>query len=210
MSGFNINLAKEFFNKENLIIFDIGAYDFMDSINLKNNFKGSTVYAFEAFDGNIKNYGDRAEKNGIIINNIAISDKEDEILFYNSTTLNGNSWTCSGSILLPTKEEGVSIHPGLKYNLDGIKVKSTTIEKFCEQNNINAVDIIHMDIQGAEYYAIKGMGNKIRPKIIFCETCEYDSYENSLTQKDLDDLMFSLGYKIKERLIYDTFYILEN
>lgn len=208
MSAFDINLAKSFFNKDNLIIFDIGAFDFWDSIALKSNFPNSKVFAFEAFKDNIKKYSKSAIQKGIIVNHLAISDKEGEITFYNSISLNGSSWTCSGSILPPRKEEGVTIHPGLKYNREGIKVKTTTIEKFCEENYIENIDIIHMDIQGAEYYAIKGLGEKIRPKLVFCETCEYKSYENSLTREDLDELMFSLGYKIHERLIYDTLYVL--
>jgi FkbM family methyltransferase len=209
MSYFNLEWIKQYVKKDNPIIFDIGAFNFDDSINFKIYYPESDVYAFEAFYENIKQYSDKAKNYGVKVYDVALSDKNGETKFYNSMTLNGGSWTCSGSILIPTKEEGVSIHPGLKYNLEGVEVKTTTIETFCEQNDIKNVDVIHMDIQGAEYYAIKGMGKKIKPKIIFCETCEYDSYEKSLTQKDLDNLLFDLGYEIKERLIYDTFYILK-
>ena len=63
-----------------------------------------------------------------------------------------------------------------------------------------------MDVQGAETKVIKGMGT-YRPKIIFAETCEFDTYETDTNLQQFDKLMISLNYEIAERLEYDTFYI---
>lgn len=209
MSYFKMNWVNEFFDNKELIIFDIGAFNFDDSINFKTNFPESLVYSFEPFEYNIENYGEKAKSMGVNVFKLAISDKVGKTKFYNSETFNGTKWTCSGSLLMPSEKSGTEIHPGLIYNTDGIEVETSTIKDFCESNSIDRVDIIHMDVQGAEYYAVKGMGEKIRPKLLFCETCEYETYDGALTQKDLDDLLFSMGYKIKERLIYDTLYILD-
>lgn len=209
MSYFKMKWIDEFFDNKELVIFDIGAFNFDDSVNFKINFPSSSVYSFEPFDHNIESYSQKAKSMGINVFKLAISDKVGKTKFYNSETFNGKEWTCSGSLLLPSKKSGTEIHPGLIYNTEGVEVETTTIENFCDKNLIDRVDVIHMDVQGAEYYAIKGMGNKIRPKLIFCETCEYETYEGALTQKDLDDLLLSMGYKIKERLIYDTLYILD-
>lgn len=210
MSYFNKNWVGEFLGqKENLIIFDVGAYNFEDSIEFKKSFPSSTVYAFEAFNYNFNTFSRKAIENGVNVYNIGISDKNGEVVFYNSIDLNGTQWTCSGSILKPTPQEGVEIHPGLNYNREGFKIPTIRLDDFCLENNIDTIDIIHMDIQGAEYYGIKSLGEKLRPKIIFCETCEFDSYEGSLTLNDLDNLLFSMGYEIKERLIYDTLYVLK-
>jgi FkbM family methyltransferase len=209
MSGFNKNWINEIIgDKEKITIFDVGAHNFSDSISFKKHFPNSEVYAFEAFDYNCKIYGSNAITNGVKIHNIAISDKSEEITFYNSTDLNGHEWTCSGSILKPSDKEGVEIHPGLNYNKGGVKVMSIRLDEFCQLNKIDYIDVIHMDIQGAEYYAIKGLG-KLRPKILFCETCEFESYVGALTLEDLDNLLFEMGYEIKERLTYDTLYVLK-
>lgn len=208
MSLFNCGWVKQFIpNKEKVVIFDVGAHNFHDSINFKKSVPNSDVYSFEAYNFNIEKYGETAKSSGVKVFNLAVSNEDGEITFYNSTNLNGTEWTCSGSILKPTKEEGVTIHPGLNYNKDGLKVKSVRLDSFCKENNIEEIDVIHMDIQGAEYYGIKGLGDSLRPKLIFCETCEYDSYEDSLTQKDLDDLLESMGYEMYVRLEYDTLYV---
>lgn len=188
-----------------LILFDIGAFNFNDSIQYKKNIPLADVYAFEAFDFNIKKYGHYATPFGIKIINKAVSDKTGDAVFYNSTTMKGNEWTCSGSLLRPTYQT----HPGLKFNDEGTRVKTIRLDEFCIQNDIENVDIIHMDIQGAEYYGVKGFGETVRPKLLFCETCEYDAYHDSLTLEDLDTLLFSLGYEIKKRWNSDTLYILK-
>tara|TARA_R100001244_G_scaffold109077_1_gene80743 strand:- start:209 stop:832 length:624 start_codon:yes stop_codon:yes gene_type:complete len=188
-----------------LILFDIGAFNFGDSIIYKTNIPLAEVYAFEADDFNIKKYSDYARRFDIKIINKAVSDKTGDAVFYNSTTSSSGEWTCSGSLLRPTYK----IFKDLKFNDDGIKVETIRLDEFCIQNNIENVDIIHMDIQGAEYYAVKGFGETVRPKLLFCETCEYDSYHGSLTLEDLDNLLFSLGYEIKKRWYNDTLYILK-
>ncbi|MDR2965769.1 MAG: FkbM family methyltransferase [Treponema sp.] len=51
------------------------------------------------------------------------------------------------------------------------KVKTITLDKFIEKNNISKMDILKIDIEGNELYALKGGINGIkrfRP-IIFCE-----------------------------------------
>jgi len=210
MSYFNKNWIKEIIgDKDALTIFDVGAFNFDDSISFKKEFPKAKVYAFEAFNYNCQVYGNRAIQNGVDIYNVAVSDNNGETIFYNSTDLNGVQWTCSGSILKPSAKEGVEIHQGLHYNKEGVKVQTVRLDDFCKSNKIENIDVIHMDVQGAEYYAIKGLGD-LRPKILFCETCEYESYDGSLTLNDLDNLLSEMGYEIKERLIYDTLYVLKN
>jgi|LakMenE18May11ns_1017448.scaffolds.fasta_scaffold9948506_5 FkbM family methyltransferase len=209
MSDFNLKWIKQIIGaKENITIFDVGAFNFEDSIRFKINFPNANVYAFEAFILNCVKFSQKAIQNGVRTYNLAISDKNGETIFYNSTDYNGIEWTCSGSILKPSPKEGAELHKGLNYNKEGITVQTIRLDDFCKKNSIESIDIIHMDIQGAEYYAIKGLG-EIRPKIIFCETCEYESYENSLTLNDLDNLLLEMGYEIKGRYTDDTLYILK-
>jgi FkbM family methyltransferase len=209
MSYFNINKAKEIINNaENIIIFDIGAHNFEDSKILKSAFPNSVVYAFEPDIKNIQYYSSSAEQCGVKVINLALSDSTGETTFYNSETLNGREWLSSGSILKPitieNTNEGLN-HKGLLYNLTGYKIQTTTFKDFCDTQNITPT-IVHMDVQGAETKIMKGIGN-YRPKIIFTETCEFDTYETGTDIQQFDSIMKDLGYKIWERLQYDTFYV---
>lgn len=207
MSSFNLNWINQYVTKkENLVIFDIGAHNFSDSINFKRNFPQATVYAFEADKTNIEKYGSGAENSGVKVVNIAVSNENGEATFYNSETMNGNEWTCSGSLMKPVIKNGTNegVHAGLLYNIEGYTVKTVKFETFCDENNISP-NVLHIDVQGAEKNVMSAIG-KYRPEIVFAETCEFDVYETNTSLQEFDELMFSLGYEIKERLQYDTLY----
>ncbi len=208
MSNFDINWVHQFITKkDNLIVFDIGAHNFSDSINFKRALPSAKVYAFEADKINVEKYGKNAEEAGINVINVAVSDINGEATFYNSQTLNGNEWTCSGSLMKPVTKDGTNegVHAGLLYNMEGYQVKTVKFETFCDVNNI-CPNVIHMDVQGAEKSVMSAIG-KYRPEIVFAETCEFDTYETNTTLKEFDNLMLSLGYEIKQRLQYDTLYL---
>lgn len=208
MSSFNLNYVQHIIGKtDGLIIFDIGAHNFQDSINMKSTFPNSDVYAFEPDVLNIKKYADNARSSGVKVFDFAMSDELGETTFYNSETLKGQEWTCSGSLMKPVTKGDTNegLHEGLLYNLSGYNVQIKTIKEFCDSENISP-DVIHMDVQGAETKVMRGIGN-YRPKIIFAETCEFHVYETHSSLEEFDSLMFSLGYKIVERLPHDTLYI---
>ena len=194
-------------NKKNLVIFDIGAHNFADSINFKRSFPSADVYAFEADKINVEKHGKNAEDFGVKVVNLAVSDTNGEATFYNSETMNGNEWTCSGSLMKPVTKNGTNegVHAGLLYNMEGYQVKTIKFETFCDENKINP-NVIHIDVQGAEKNVMSAIG-KYRPEIVFAETCEFDAYETNTSLKEFDKLMISLGYEIKQRLQYDTLYV---
>lgn len=209
MSSFNHNWIDQYVNNKNeLVIFDIGAFDFLDSITFKRKFPIARVYAFEADIKNIEKYAKYAEQAGVNVFNFAISNQDGETTFYNSESLHGGEWTCSGSIFKPqtiaNTNEG-KLHPGLRFNTTGYTVKTRTLQSFCDEHNIEP-NVLHIDVQGAEKLVMSALGN-YRPDIVFAETCEFDTYETNTTIDDFNQLMESLGYVISEKFEFDTLYI---
>lgn len=208
MSSFNLNWINQFnLNKSNLVIFDIGAHNFADSVNFKMNFPHASVYAFEADTINVEKYGKNAEQYGVKVVNLAMSDTNGEATFYNSETLHGAEWTCSGSLMKPVIAKGTKegTHEGLLYNVEGYSVKTIKFETFCDDNKI-IPNVLHIDVQGAEKSVMSAIG-KYRPELVFAETCEFDTYVTNTNLEEFDALMSSLGYEIKQRLQFDTLYL---
>ena len=210
MSDFNFGWVNQVIpNKQDLTIFDIGAFNFGDSIRFKNYFPNAKVYGIEADKLNYDENHQNARNSGVSPHFYAITDKTGEVTFYPSREITFNSdgiynrWTCSGSILKPAPD------PRIKYDMEGFTVPSIRLDEFCKENNIEEIDVIHMDVQGNEYWAIKGLGDnrKLYPKILYCETYEFDSYETGIKITDLDNLLFEMGYQIGLRLQFDTLYI---
>lgn len=200
-------IKKTLADKKDLVIFDIGGCNFHDSMYLKHHFQNSEIYSFEPNKDNLSVYKEAADLAGIIVVPVAVSNKNDVTKFYNSPTHNG-----SGSTLKPKVKDGTSEginHAGLMYDMEGYEVQIVRIDTFCELNNIDHIDYLHIDVQGAEQLVIEGLGS-IRPYFIFAETCEFETYESGITTEQFDSYMNSLGYEIVNRFRDDTLYKLKS
>lgn len=74
---------------------------------------------------------------------------------------------------------------------------------------LNYCDLIHLDIEGYEYYAIKGASKtiEIHKPLICLETNVAISNNTNLNIDDLDNLLYTLEYRILDRTDTDTIYI---
>jgi 2-O-methyltransferase len=198
-------VIEKYYKKENPIFLDIGAHNFHDSIVLKQNVPHASVYAFEPDYNNIHRYKAAAIDQGVFVVQKAMSDKSEVTTFFPANN------EASGSIIYPSVKNTLgesATHNNLTFDLTGVSVVTTTLEAFAKENNIKHIDHIHLDVQGAEYKVICGLGEALRPSSIFAETCEFKTYKTNLTLEDFDNLMFEKGYRIVERFEYDTLYTL--
>jgi hypothetical protein len=83
------------------------------------------------------------------------------------------------------------------------------LDTFCELNNIDRIDYLHIDVQGGEHHVIKGLG-KYRPYFIFAETCEFGTYESGTSLEEFEDELAMMGYEIFAKFRDDTMYKLKN
>ena len=148
-----------FHHKEIRNILDIGAYDGTDSIYLSRIFNNSKIFSFEA---DINNYN-RLVKNTAYRNNIhtinkAVSNYTGEIDFFASADLGEekNNMDASGSILKPTKKN-TEIWKNMTFK-EPVKLPCVSISEWALKENINNIDFIWMDVQGAELLVLEGAG----------------------------------------------------
>jgi len=182
------------------VIFDVGCFDCGDSIIFKRNFPDAEVYSFEA-NPTIYNKIKPLEKHGINIFNYAVFKKVGEVEYYECIRpeYNGTQVTTSsapaGSLLKATKKaENQFTH--LKYSKKPISVPCITIERFCNENNITEIDVLHMDVEGVVKEIISGFGD-IRPKLINVEIDGVtDFFQNASTFSEVNDMLLCIGYKL--------------
>jgi FkbM family methyltransferase len=194
-------------DKSDLVIFDVGGCNFNDSIYLKMNFPHAQIYSFEPSQENLDAHQTRAELNGVAVVPVAIGDRDDSIIFYNSISHDG-----AGSVLKPKVKDGTeegAFHEGLLFNMQGYEVQIVRLDTFCELNNIDRIDYLHIDVQGGEHHVIKGLG-KYRPHFIFAETCEFGTYESGTSLEEFEDELAMMGYEIFAKFRDDTMYKLKN
>lgn len=112
-----------------------------------------------------------------------------------------------GNSTEPVKLEKVQNIGGYKVLGEG-SVPQLTIDSF----NLTDVDLIQLDVEGHEGYAIQGAANtikKCRP-VIMLETKSKNARHSIWSKSELDKLMNSIGYKkYSEPTRLDTIYISE-
>lgn len=119
--------------------------------------KGARVYSFEPNEDVIETYlyKTKGYRGNINIVPLALSNECGEMYFDKNTTTNSSG---TGHLVSDAKESDVV-------------VKTTTLDKFVENQGLNRVDFIKADIEGAERDMLKGATNVLRefaPKLSIC------------------------------------------
>jgi len=195
----------------------VGCYDCGDSIRFKQRFPECQVYSFEASPSRHTKLETVALKYNLNLVKKAVCDVDGTAEFYDSLVDN-EQVDAQGSFFKHT-EIYKTTNPRIEQKLTSVTVETTTLNSFCMNNNITEIDLLYVDVEGAELQVIKGMCD-YRPKIIFVETLDLLNSESqpmwvgATQSKDLEEYILSLGYKLGKILPADRLYfhssVLEN
>jgi len=162
------------------VIFEFGSRYGEDTVEFAKRYPAAMVYAFECNPNTLpecrKNTG---EYSNITLTEKAVSDTCGTVSFYKidkdkteTTWEDGNQ---GASSLLKASGK----YPVENYVQEEIKVESITLSKFIEDQHIPGIDILWMDIQGAELQALKGLGKDIsKVKSIHIEVEFFEIYKD--------------------------------
>lgn len=180
---------KNLINKENPIIFEIGCADGGDTLEFINTFNDLEIYCFEPEPKNIKLVKERINYPKHHLFEGVISDVSGQLTFNRSRTDNPDDLSYSGSIKKP--KEHLNEWSFIKFD-EQITVESITLDKFCEDKNIELIDFIWADVQGAEENLILGGLNTLNAKVRYLYT-EYSNKEYYENQPNLNKILSLLG-----------------
>ena len=190
---------------EKFVIFDIGSRDCVQSIEFYNTFPNSKIYAFECNPNtldickkNIEPYSDR-----ITLIEGAVCDYDGNITFYPinqqktiTTWKDGNPG--ASSIFKSNGKYTIET-----YIQDEIITQCHRLDSIMNKYGISKVDIIWMDLQGAELLALKGLGNYLQNvKYIYTEVSHKEMYSGQVMFDELNNYVLSNGFVIKNILSF--------
>jgi len=200
------NFAKYIHDKtKEYIIFDIGSRDCQQSIEFYHSFPNSKIYAFECNPNtlpvcrkNIAPYSDR-----IILIEGAVCDYDGSITFYpinQQKTI--TSW--------PDGNPGASslFKSNGSYNIetyvqDEIQTNCHRLDTIMKSYNIPTVDILWMDLQGAELLALKSLGIYLsKVQYIHTEVSHKPMYSGQVLYSELNGYILDNGFSIKNQLYF--------
>jgi FkbM family methyltransferase len=197
-------LFELFSNNDKLVIFDIGACEGESSLRYSRLFPNATVYTFEPIPSNfklitenIKNYNNTQIK----AFELCLSDKKGTADFYvssgkppefSNTDVDWEFGNKSSSLLPPDKT--LETYDWLQFK-EKVVVPTERLDNFMNQNNINEIDFVHMDVQGAELMVLDGAGDLLRNlKNIWLEVEAVPLYKGQPVKKDIEKFFIEKGY----------------
>jgi hypothetical protein len=193
------------FDRKDLIIFDVGSRDCEQSIEFYNRFPNARIFAFECNPNtlpicrkNIENFQDR-----ITLIEGAVCDYDGEITFYpidqEKTVTTWTDGNPGASSLFKSSGRYDCIE---KYVQNEIVTNCHRLDTVMEKYNIPKVDIIWMDIQGAELLALKSLGKYLNyVEYIYTEvTYNSEIYSGQVLFEELHDFMLKNHYIVINNL----------
>jgi FkbM family methyltransferase len=141
-----------------------------------------------------------ARRKNIIPNNVCLLDKQGTVSFHVYDEEHA-AWNTIAD--RPLENYGINIKPVRTEAL-----VATTIDSYCASFSIPKIDLLKVDVEGAEYQVIKGASRMLKEKRIGCLIFEFGqtTFDMGNTPAGLQDLIASHGYRIRNLIKGDPIF----
>jgi FkbM family methyltransferase len=177
MSSF-MSLSKQYFvDKEIKNVMEIGSLNGNDSLLFKNHYPYANVFCIEGLPDNFNQY--LKDLTNITPINAVIADYDGTIQ-YHYKNINGI--------------HGI-LDRGQEYGSKVLELQCYTIKTICENYNIDSIDLVKIDVEGATYEILDSMGDMIKTiKIMHIETESYPFFKNQKLHDVVSDYLTKKGF----------------
>lgn len=189
-------VQKEMFNGLNLnpIIFDVGAYHGHVALRYKSLFPNSTIYCFEPFCESFKHLqANLSNQSSFKLFQLGLSDSSGKSFFHS------NQFEMTNSILESDIKGNLTWGEGLLETKEVVEIETKTIDELVLELGIESIDILKMDVQGAEFKVIRGAKDFLANggvKIVYTEIITMPTYIGQMGLEDTLMLFKNVGFQL--------------
>jgi FkbM family methyltransferase len=202
------------------VIFDIGGCEGEDSIRYARLFPQARVFTFEPLPENqelIRKNLARYPAPNVELVPFALSDRRGEATFHVSSgrppeLFSGEAWNYgnkSSSLLSPAA--AAPMHGWIEFK-QTITVPCLTLDEFCAERGLTAIDFVHLDVQGAEHLVLAG-AERLLPQIgaLWLEVANQELYRGQKLRGEIESFLaqrqFAFAFAEDRGAEGDQFYV---
>jgi FkbM family methyltransferase len=198
-------------------ILDLGARDLYESIWFSVKYPGAKVHSFECNPDMVPLCQTRSQYFlNIAFNAAAVGSREDVVTFYK---VDQDATKSQSNLPYYIQKDG---NPGASslflsadktYKQTPVEVPLVRLDGYLEKKSISEIDILWMDIQGAELDALKGLGDYINlTKMIHTEVPigGNTEYKGAPTFNELNEYLVEKGFEVVGKGQMDLIYLNKN
>lgn len=167
-------------NIKNPIVFEIGARKGEDTEIIAKNCPHAKIYAFEPLVEHLDDWYELEKRHKIYSNMYAIGHIDGEINFHVSS----DPANFKGSSSIRKPKDHITSFPNVKFD----EIRSVPILKldtYTNRENIDHIDFLWMDVQGAELDVIQGGQETLKKtKYLYSEYYNNEMYEGQVHWKE--------------------------
>lgn len=186
-------VQRQLIQAQSAVVFDVGAHVGAITDTYRRLFPQASIHAFEpfpeAFAALRDNVGGHPKTR---CHQLALSDS------VGTTAFNSNANWATNS-LLATDTRGASFWgDGVLETRSTVEVKTTTVDAFCSEQRIGHVDILKLDVQGAEFNVLCGAKETLAQRqisLIYAEVILCATYQGQHELHEYLGFLKTYGYQ---------------
>ena len=188
--------------REGMTVFDVGANVGELTLLFSRFVADGNVHAFEASNSVYKKLElvCGAGRRNVVLNHLALSDKNGFVRLhvYEDALSSFNSQAAR-----PLKNYGLDFEPvGVE------ETPATTVDDYCESNRIEQIDLLKIDVEGAEFQVLQGARRMLQSKRVRCLTFEFGqtTFDMGNRPEDIEIFLKEMNYKIRNVVKGDSIF----
>jgi len=180
------------------VVIDVGARDCSESLDFAAAFPAATVHAFECNPATLPacRLAAAAEPR-VRLTERAVSDTDGRTAFFPIDQSKTVTRSADGNPGASSLFEATGDYPLEHYVQRRIEVESTRLDTFLARAGIGHVDVLWMDVQGAELLVLRGLGERLADvDWIHLEAEQFEIYRGQALFPAIDAHLAARGFEL--------------
>jgi FkbM family methyltransferase len=176
------------------VVVDAGAYDGSVAAEYLEIFPAATCHALEPHPSSFRSLTDRLDGHPRArLHELAIADRPGRRLLHSFAT------AATNSLLAPIPWVHKVVGANHMDEFTQVEIEVTTLDRFAEQEGLSRIDVLKLDVQGAEVLALEGAERLLRAHAIGLVATEVDFvqvYREQAFYHDVAATLQRVGYRL--------------